>query len=105
MLIKFLACMGIVWIIKDSYLLYSPREYLKSKSQYLNKLLSCSMCLGFWFGVLLSFLIYLDSLFFSLNLLYYPFAVSAFCWFFDSVLDLVQYSTAFIKSKIPKPNV
>lgn len=99
MLIKFLACIGLVWILKDSYIFYAPREYLKSKSKYLERLLSCSMCLGFWVGVFLSSLIYLESLCLNLNLLYYPFAVSAFCWFFDSLLDLIQYQAALSKNK------
>lgn len=99
MLIKFLACIGLVWILKDSYIFYAPREYLKSKSKYLERLLSCSMCLGFWVGVFLSSLIYLESLCLNLNLLCYPFAVSAFCWFFDSLLDLIQYQAALSKNK------
>jgi hypothetical protein len=99
MLIKFLACIGLVWILKDSYIFYAPREYLKSKSKYLERLLSCSMCLGFWIGVFISFLIYLESPCLNLNLLYYPFAVSAFCWFFDSLLDLIQYQAALSKNK------
>ena len=99
MLIKFLACIGLVWILKDSYIFHAPREYLKSKSKYLERLLSCSMCLGFWVGVLLSFLLYLDSNFLSLNLIYYPFSVSAFCWFIDSLLDLIQYQSALSKRK------
>lgn len=99
MLIKFLACIGLVWIIKDSFIFCAPREYLKSKSKYLKRLLSCSMCLGFWVGVLLSLLVYLDSYCLSLNLIYYPFSVSAFCWFFDSLLDLIQYQSALSKNK------
>ncbi len=99
MLIKFLACIGLVWILKDSYIFCTPREYLKSKSKYLKRLLSCSMCLGFWIGVLLSLLVYLDSYCLNLNLIYYPFAVSAFCWFLDSLLDLIQYQAALSKNK------
>lgn len=95
----YLSSLGLVWILKDSYIFFAPREYLKSKSKYLERLLSCSMCLGFWVGVLLSLLVYLDSYCLSLNLIYYPFSVSAFCWFFDSLLDLIQYQAALSKNK------
>lgn len=84
-----LACLGLVWIIKDSYILEVPRDWLKSKSAKLDKLLSCGMCLGFWVGIALSFFefFYLKT---QEDIFYYPLAVSAFCWFFDSLLDLIQ---------------
>lgn len=84
-----LACLGLVWIIKDSYILQAPRDWIKSKSKKLDKLLSCGMCLGFWVGLALSLFefFYLKN---QENIFYYPLAVSAFCWFFDSLLDLIQ---------------
>lgn len=97
----YLGCLGIVWIIKDSYILMAPRNYLKSKSKFLDELLSCSLCLGFWFGLFYSIFIY------SLNrdilhLIITPFAVSAFCWLADSLLDLIQELTVFYKNKRTK---
>lgn len=89
---EFLASLGLVWIIKDSYILKIPRDYLKSKSKHLKELLSCSLCLGFWAGLFVSILFYLDNSNLSLNLFYYPFSISAFCWFCDSLLDLIQES-------------
>jgi len=94
-----LACLGIVWIIKDSYIFSRPREYLKSKSKHLKEFLSCSLCLGFWVGLASSYLEYLHQGFFSFYLIYYPFATSAFCWFFDSLLDLIQQSWFLLKNK------
>lgn len=94
---NFLACLGLVWIIKDSYILKVPREYLKSKKNWLKELLSCSQCLGFWCGFLM---IYID---FRINgwqnqYYYYPLASSAFCWFFDSLLDLIQEVWVYYKN-------
>jgi len=93
-----LACLGLVWIIKDSHIFSTPREWLKSKSQKLNSLLSCGMCLGFWVGLGLSLFEYynLDK---SDNLYYYPFAVSAFCWFFDSLLNVIQEQYVKLKTE------
>lgn len=84
-----LACVGLMWILKDSYILNRPRKYLKSKAKWLDKLLSCSMCLGFWVGVLLSvfqFYVLKDPT----NIYYYPLASSAFCFFTDVLMDVMQ---------------
>ena len=96
MLIKFLACMGLVWILKDSYILSRPRNYLKSKSKHLKEFLSCSLCLGFWAGLLLACCE--NSSNFSINYIYYPLSVSAFCWFFDSTLDMIQEIFVYFKN-------
>lgn len=96
MLIKFLACMGLVWILKDSYILSRPRNYLKSKSKHLKEFLSCSLCLGFWTGLLLAG--FENSSNFSINYIYYPLSVSAFCWFFDSTLDMIQEIFVYFKN-------
>lgn len=96
MLIKFLACMGLVWILKDSYILSRPRNYLKSKSKHLKEFLSCSLCLGFWVGMLLAYCEHSNN--FSINYIYYPLSVSAFCWFFDSALDMIQEIFVYFKN-------
>ncbi len=94
----YIGCLGIVWIIKDSYILMAPRNYLKSKSILLKELLSCSLCLGFWFGLLFGSINYKSDTD-IINLLCTPFAVSAFCWFIDSLLDLIQEATVLLKNK------
>lgn len=94
----YIGCLGIVWIIKDSYILMAPRNYLKSKSNLLKELLSCSLCLGFWFGLLFAFIDYTSNAD-IINLICTPFAVSGFCWFMDSLLDLIQEVTVSFKNK------
>ena len=79
----------------------APRNYLKSKSKFLNELLSCSLCLGFWFGLFYSIFIYFLNRD-ILHLIITPFAVSAFCWLTDSLLDLIQELTVFYKNKRTK---
>ena len=96
MLIKLLACMGLVWILKDSYILIVPRTYLKKKSKHLEEFLSCSLCLGFWVGLSMAYIEYKEN--FSINYIYYPLAVSAFCWFFDSALDMIQEIWIYFKN-------
>lgn len=90
MLIQLLASIGLVWIIKDSHIFLKPRTYLKSKSTYLSLLLSCSMCLGFWVGLLVVVFDHLCFHSLSQKHILYPFAFSAFCFISDSLLDFVQ---------------
>ena len=94
---KFLACLALVWIIKDSYIFKKPRNFIVSKSNFFKELFSCSLCLGFWAGVLL---LILDSHLFGFKkeFIYYPLASSAFCWFFDSLLDLIQEVYVYYKN-------
>lgn len=87
---KLLACLGLVWILKDSIIFKTPRDFITSRSKKLKQLFSCSMCLGFWTGLLLAVIENLPLEKWSNDFIYYPFAVSGFCWFFDCVLDLIQ---------------
>jgi len=45
-----LGCTGITVIIVLSHLLEPAREFISSKSSFLNKLINCTMCAGFWVG-------------------------------------------------------
>lgn len=96
-----IACLGLVWILKDSYIFKKPRDRVKSQSIFLSELLSCSLCLGFWAGVLLSFFEYF-YLGIKDNIFYNPLASAAFCWFFDSVLDMIQEQYVKLKTEREK---
>lgn len=93
-----MASIGLVWIIKDSLILKSPRNYISSKSKWLEELLSCSQCLGFWVGLCLAYFEY-TFIGFDFYLLYLPFISSGFCWFFDSTLDLIQEASVYFTKK------
>lgn len=93
-----MASIGLVWIIKDSLILKSPRKYISSKSKWLEELLSCSQCLGFWVGLCLAYFEY-TFIGFDFYLLYLPFISSGFCWFFDSALDLIQEASVYFTKK------
>lgn len=51
-----LAAIGLTFILKYSFILKVPREWLKGKGVYFKELLSCSQCLGFWCGLGIYFL-------------------------------------------------
>lgn len=84
-----------MWILRYGSIFNTPREYLCQKSKVLNKLLNCSLCLGFWCGVFVGIFNYY---FINQSLIYclMPLASSAVCWFFDSLLDLIQLSCNYL---------
>ena len=87
-----------MWIVRYGSIFKKPREYICSKSEILKELLNCSLCLGFWCGVLSSIFLYI---YVEENpiLILLPLASSAVCWFFDSLLDLIQISCNFLDKK------
>ena len=53
-LLLLLSAIGLTLILKWGYIFNIPRKWLKSKSEFFRELLSCSQCLGFWSGFLIS---------------------------------------------------
>ena len=102
-LIELLACISLMWIIKDSYITLKPREFLKSQSKFLNKLLSCSLCLGFWIGFI-PVLVDMFLLNFQptnkeiARVSFYPLATAGACWVADSLLNMVQEIWVYYKN-------
>ena len=47
-----ISCVGLTMIITQSYIFKPIREYFK-EAKHLYKLLNCTMCMGFWVGVLM----------------------------------------------------
>lgn len=92
MIFDFLFCLGLVWILRFGSILNKPRNFLK-RNKILKELLNCSLCLGFWAGVLLSVLYYKSSSYSGLHILMMPFASAGVCWFFDSLLAFFQLNT------------
>ena len=87
-----------MWIIRYGSILNLPRNFLSNKSEVLKDLLNCSLCLGFWCGAFIGVSLY----FLHENNTYYfilPLASSAACWFFDSLLDLIQLNCTFLDKK------
>ena len=59
------------------------------------------MCLGFWVGVLLS-LFQFHFLKDDSNIYYYPLASSAFCFFTDVLMDMMQEAWVKLKTEREK---
>ena len=82
MSILLLACIGLTWILKYGTILNKPRKYLCSLHPLIKDLFSCSLCLGFWSGVILSIYSPIPVLL--------PLASSAVSWFADCLIDYIQ---------------
>lgn len=98
MMIEVISCIGLMWILKHGSILDAPRKFLTFHSKILSELFKCSLCLGFWSGLIIGlysyFLIQKSNELFLL-----PLASSALCWFFDSLLDLIQLSSCRLDKK------
>lgn len=81
-MIDILACVGLHWILKYGSILNIPRNII-TKVRLFDVLFKCSLCLGFWCGVAISFVS-------DIHLLLLACASSAVCWFADNINDLVQ---------------
>ncbi len=77
--------LGLMFILKYGSILKNLRDFLSSKSDKFKELFSCSLCLGFWTGVLIVPLIFNES---SISeLIAFPFVSAAFCNIVDMLLD------------------
>ena len=83
-----------MWILKDGSILRPLRSLLSSLSPIFKDLFNCSLCLGFWSGLIVGLVSYYyiedNYLYF-----YFPLASAALCWLSDSILDLIQVGAAF----------
>lgn len=89
-----LAAIGLTFILKNSFILKEPREWLKGKGVYLKELLSCSQCLGFWSGLGVYFLAGFMTAGFSLSLclfsVFFGFLNSFVANVVDMLVDIVD---------------
>ena len=88
-----IACIGLTFIIKYGSILSWIRTPLTSIS-FFKELLSCSLCIGFWSGIVVGiFGLYNthDNVFFLL-----PFISAAVCWFSDCIIGILQSIEIFL---------
>jgi len=71
-----LVAFGITTIISISKIFKPVREWVSERNQFISDMIACSMCLGFWVGILLSLTLYspTGNFFFDACL------SSAVCW-------------------------
>lgn len=80
LLIFLFGCTGLTIIIVMSYILEPIRDFLSSKSKNFEKLINCTMCTGFWVGLISSYWI-------DINPIFAASMVSLFSWTISTIVD------------------
>jgi hypothetical protein len=80
LLIFTFGCSGLTTIIVTSSILEPIRDFVSSKSSYIGKLINCTMCSGFWVGLV-------ASLFSDINLLWGASISSLFSWGISNIIE------------------
>lgn len=91
-----LASIGLLLILKYGFIFSAPREFIKGKAYsinntlglYIEKLLSCSQCLGFWSGFIIFLLTGILEQSYHL-LLYYSILFGFITSFICNVVDML----------------
>ena len=76
-----IACIGLCFVLKYGSIL-NPIRNLLSRLKFFEELFSCSMCLGFWSGLVIGLVT-------NYNPLLFPLYGCTVCWFADYILDIV----------------
>ena len=82
MIVELLAIVGLHWIIKYGSILNKPRDII-CKLSLIKSLIKCSLCLGFWCGMIVGTIT-------QQNILLYSFAGAAVCWLADNINIVLQ---------------
>jgi hypothetical protein len=90
MTIDLLACVGLMFIVKYGTILNGYRKVVMNLHSKLEELHKCSLCLGFWSGVIIAciewWLIHNNDK----HLILLPLASAGVCWIADNINNLIQ---------------
>lgn len=79
---------GLHWILKYGTILNVPRQ-LVCRVPLVGRLFKCSLCLGFWSGIIIATVCdlspYTDS-----DIYAFPFASAGVCWLLDNFNNILQ---------------
>ena len=78
---ELISCVGMHWIFKYGSILNIPRNLIR-KIALIDNLFKCSLCLGFWVGLIVMVV--------SGGNILLPFASAGVCWFFDNINNTLQ---------------
>lgn len=89
MIYNLLACVGLMFILKYGTILNAYRRVVCNVHPKIEELHKCSLCLGFWTGLMvMGFEMYFDNHDYKIFLL--PLASAACCWFIDNLNNVLQ---------------
>lgn len=96
--LQLLAGTGATAIIVYGSIFNVPRNWLKVKSSILKEFLTCSLCVGFWSGVVISYTLNTQII----QHIIIGLATSACSWMYDSMVGANQAREVFLTNKINK---
>lgn len=83
-----LSCVGLTFIIVLSYLFKNIRKFIQNKSLFFGKLINCTMCTGFYVGILIkTILIY----YYNSKIIYKDIFIIILYGFISSYVSYVSY--------------
>lgn len=86
MIYELLSALGIVYIIKYGSIFRGVRQYFNHTVPVIGELLTCSLCLGFYVGLVLTLLGQISH---PHALTLFPFASAAWCWSVDILFTVL----------------
>jgi hypothetical protein len=78
-----MACIGLTFILKYGSIINVIRSTLIRIHPIIDDLFKCSLCLGFWAGVIVYYIKDTDILL--------PLISACSCWFADALIGILQY--------------
>ena len=87
----FVACIGLTLIITQSKIIAPIRNFVEARSEKLGELINCSMCTGFWVGLLMGAV-------YSYDIFVISFGSSLFSWLVSIVGNLLISLSYYIDS-------
>lgn len=100
MILILFACLGLTITINHGIILDKIGiRPLWERINFFKELFKCSMCTGFWVGLLFAFVVIIYMLLFAINpvlsmvffyLITLPFASSGFCWLLERLSILID---------------
>lgn len=93
-LLIILAGVGITNLIVNASILDIPRNFLSEKSNFMNGLINCMMCSGFWVGLILGLLT-------GTNFIFIGSIISLLSYFFGKLIDYIDISIAAKAQLLP----
>jgi hypothetical protein len=87
-----MTCVGTTCIITSSSIFKPFRDFVEKRSEFLGEMTSCSMCMGFWVGVVIS------SISFRYPCIYAGAISSLFAYFAASFIDLLHNASYMIEA-------
>lgn len=86
-------------LLKYGSILATPRAFLSAKWEAMEELFECSLCLGFWAGVLISLFIKCCTPVWDTLWCLFPFYSAVMCWVGDSLIGISKYIEAYLEKK------